>query len=158
MTFNPNVFPLCPNIWQCLVSTIDIAQKKGITVEFDLPESLEVYADVNMLDTVLRNLVNNAIRFTSRGGNVVITAKSVSAENIEIEIRDSEIGMSKYLIDNLFRLDANTGRNGTEGESTSGLGLIICKDFIEKNGGGLWVESEEGAGSTFRFNVPAVCE
>ena len=66
--------------------------------------------------------------------------------------------MSKYLIDNLFRPDANTGRNGTEGESTSGLGLIICKDFIEKNGGGLWVESEEGAGSTFRFTVPAVCE
>ena len=72
-----------------------------------------------------------------------------------ISIKDSGIGMNKTMLDNLFRLDINTNRKGTEGEYTTGLGLIICKDFIGKHGGKLWVESEEEVGSIFHFSLPA---
>lgn len=73
---------------------------------------------------------------------------------VEISIKDTGIGMNKEMIDSLFRLDADVSHLGTEGEASSGIGLFICKDFVEKHGGNLWVESEEGQGSTFRFTLP----
>jgi len=84
-----------------------------------------------------------------------MNANSTTPGFVEISIKDTGIGMNKNMISNLFRLDENTSRKGTEGEPSSGLGLIICKEFIEKNGGKLWVESEEGKGSTFYFTLPA---
>ena len=75
--------------------------------------------------------------------------------SVEISVGDTGIGMSKDMVDNLFQIDQDTSRKGTEGEPSTGLGLIICKDFIEKNGGKILVESEEGKGSTFRFRLPA---
>jgi len=84
----------------------------------------------------------------------LISARSIPGNLVEISVRDTGIGMSKGLIDDLFRLDANTGRKGTDGEPSTGLGLMICKDFIEKNGGELFIESEEGKGSDFKFTVP----
>ena len=77
---------------------------------------------------------------------------------IEITIRDTGIGINADMIDKLFQLDAQTGRKGTEGEPSSGLGLIICKDFIEKHGGKIWVESEEGNGAVFTFSLPVIYE
>jgi signal transduction histidine kinase len=98
--------------------------------------------------------VTNAVKFTPKGGSVSISAKSVSNNQIEISVKDSGIGMNQNLIDNLFRLDTVTNRKGTDGEASTGLGLLICKDFIEKNGGILKIESEEGIGSTIRFTLP----
>ncbi len=119
----------------------------------NVPEDLEVYTDKNMLGAMIRNLVSNAVKFTTKGGNIAISAKTVADNFIEISITDNCIGMNKDIIDHLFILDVNTNRNGTEGECSTGLGLILCKDFIEKHGGKLWVMSKEGKGSTFRFTL-----
>jgi signal transduction histidine kinase len=74
---------------------------------------------------------------------------------VEISIRDTGIGMNRALIDNLFKIDVKTNRKGTEGEPSSGLGMLICKEFVEKHGGKIWVESEEGKGSDIKFTLPA---
>ena len=103
----------------------------------------------------MSNLVFNAVKFTPKGGSVTIVAKPISDGWVEVSIKDTGIGMNKSIVDNLFRLDEQTNRKGTEGEPSSGLGLIICKDFIEKHGGKLWVESEVDRGSTFSFTLPA---
>jgi CheY-like chemotaxis protein len=94
------------------------------------------------------------VKFTSKGGRIHISAKPINNNHVQVSVMDTGIGMNKDMIADLFRLDINTSRNGTEGESSSGLGLIICKDFIEKHGGVLWVESQEGKGSTFHFTLP----
>ena len=113
-----------------------------------------VHTDTNILDGIIRNLTNNAVKFTPRGGRIIVSAKSVSEISIEISIRDNGIGMNQQMVDNLFRLDFNTGRKGTEGESSTGMGLIICKDLIGKIGGELQVQSEVGKGSEFKFTIP----
>ncbi len=102
----------------------------------------------------LRNLASNAMKFTPHGGRVTITAKSIPSEWVEISVKDTGIGMSIEMVENLFQIEINTSRKGTESEPSSGLGLILCKDFVEKHGGKLWVESEINMGSTFHFTLP----
>jgi len=147
--FVPESHVLMPKIIESLILVMEGASKKEIKVNFDIPENLVVFADGNMLDVIIRNLVSNAVKFTPIGGSITISAKQYSNKSILISIKDTGIGMSKTMIENLFRLDANTSRRGTEGELSTGLGLILCKDFVEKHGGALRVESEEGKGSTF---------
>jgi len=147
--FVPESQVLMPKIIESLVLVMEGASKKEIKVNFDIPADLVVFADSNMLDVIIRNLVSNAVKFTPIGGSITIKAKEYSNKSILISIKDTGIGMSKTMIDNLFRLDVNTSRRGTEGELSTGLGLILCKDFVEKHGGVLRVESEEGKGSTF---------
>jgi signal transduction histidine kinase len=106
-----------------------------------------------MLHSIIRNLASNAVKFTPKGGKVSISAKTEKTGLIEILFQDTGIGMSREIMDNLFRLEVNTGRKGTEGEPSSGLGLLLCKEFIEKNGGDLQVKSEEGKGSFFYFTL-----
>jgi signal transduction histidine kinase len=106
-----------------------------------------------MLQAIIRNLVSNATKFTPKGGQITISARSDLYHLVEISINDNGIGMSSSIVDGLFRLDVNTSRKGTEGEASTGLGLIICKEFVEKNGGNLWVESQMGKGSTFYFTI-----
>ena len=130
--------------------------KKEITLINEIPPHLKVWAEENMLNSILQNLMSNAIKFTPKGGNIIVSAKSRSDQMIDISIRDSGIGMSKQLIDNLFKIDAPSGRKGTDGELSTGLGLIICKDFIGKNGGKIEVFSDVGIGSVFRFTIPAI--
>jgi signal transduction histidine kinase len=107
-----------------------------------------------MLQTVLRNLISNALKFTPKGGKINVSAKTSDKKSVEISIQDTGIGMSKFLVTNLFRLDVQTTREGTEGEPSTGLGMLLCKEFVEKHSGRLWVESEEGNGSTFYFTLP----
>jgi len=154
-TFNPDSILLMPEISEIMVLVLEAANKKGITVSYELPHDLIVYTDVNMLEVIIRNLVTNAVKFTPKGGNITVSAKYLPDMSVEIAISDKGIGMSKKIMDNLFRLDVNTNRKGTDGEYSTGLGLIICKDLVEKHGGKLWVESEEGKGSTFYFSLPA---
>jgi signal transduction histidine kinase len=131
-----------------------IANKKGIMVDIEIPGEITVFADENMLGSIVRNLTTNAVKYTEKGGNVSIAAKTVSGNSVEISVRDTGIGMSSTMVEDLFRLDVQTNRKGTDGEPSTGLGLLLCKDFIEKHGGKIWVESEEGKGSTFRFTLP----
>ena len=107
-----------------------------------------------MLNTVLRNLLTNAIKFSHKGS--VICVEAAERENfVEICVADSGIGMDQKTIDNLFRIDVAHSAAGTENELGTGLGLILCKEFIEKSGGKIWVESEVGKGSKFYFCLPS---
>ena len=130
------------------------AKKKGITIVCDISDQLEVFADSNLIQTVIRNIVSNAVKFSTRGGTVNITAKTTEDESVEISVKDMGIGMNQNMVESLFRLDVKNGRPGTEGEQSTGLGLLLCKEFIEKHGGNISVESEVGKGSVFTFNIP----
>ena len=129
------------------------ADTKSISVSYTSSNDLEVFADVNMLRTVLRNLISNAIKFTNTGGHVNI--KSIlKNKHVEISISDNGIGMNEEKHKSLFEIISNTTTLGTANENGSGLGLVLCKEFVNKNGGTIWAESEEGKGSCFKFTLP----
>lgn len=154
--FEPKNMLLFKIAEESIVNVHEPAKNKRIEIVNDIEDGVEVYADKNMLQTVIRNLVSNAIKFTPKGGKISLNAKVNEDKSVEVSVKDSGIGMNPVMMDNLFRLDVRTNRPGTEGEASTGLGLILCKDFIEKQGGKIWVESEEGKGSVFHFTVP--CE
>jgi signal transduction histidine kinase len=103
---------------------------------------------------VLRNLVSNAVKFTRENGRIVILATECDNDCVEISVRDNGIGMSQETIDHLFRLDVQTSRKGTNNEPSSGIGLLLCKEFIEKHNGTIRIESEVNVGTTFYFTLP----
>jgi PAS domain S-box-containing protein len=154
MDFTPEKFNLKNKIEACTGILSENASKKRIEMEINIPDDIEVTADKHMFDGIIRNLVSNAIKFTPVGGKVSVTADYKSDHSIEVKIHDSGIGMTPELKNKLFLLSGKTNRPGTEGEPSSGLGLLLCKEFIEKHGGELWVESEVGKGSTFSFVIP----
>jgi len=156
--FNPKPIELLPLVDESISMVIEPAHDKGIEITFDIPADLEVFADTNMLQTVIRNLVSNAVKFTSKGGRVHLSAKTIDGPGVEISVQDSGIGMSREMIDHLFLLDVQTNREGTEGEPSTGLGLLLCKEFMEKHGGSIRIESEEGIGSTFFISFPCNSE
>lgn len=129
------------------------AISKNIAIINHITEDIELIADPNMLDTVIRNLINNAIKFTNKSGQIDIYAVP-TRENIEITISDNGIGIPKEHIDKLFKIGSNFSTKGTEKESGSGLGLILCKDFVEKQCGKIWVTSQVGVGTEFTFSLP----
>ncbi|HEY3388320.1 MAG TPA: histidine kinase N-terminal 7TM domain-containing protein [Prolixibacteraceae bacterium] len=133
---------------------LESAKTKEIEIIWHIPHEIEIFADTNMLQTIIRNLVSNAVKFTLPGGKVNISARTTKDKNVEISVEDTGIGMSPAMVDHLFRLDIKTSRKGTEGEPSSGLGLLLCKEFVEIQGGKIWVESDEGKGSTFHFTIP----
>ena len=132
----------------------DIAEVKGIQIEQEIPEELFAYADVALLETAVRNLINNAIKFTPAGGSILIKA-SENEKMITVSVIDSGIGMNANQMETLFDIEQTQSRYGTLGEKGSGLGLLLCKEFVEKNNGTITVESQPGKGSTFSFTVPA---
>ena len=129
------------------------AKKKNITLKSDVNDELTAFADINMLTTVIRNLVSNALKFTNSGGSVCIKATDIQ-EVVQIAVTDTGIGISDENIEKLFRIDVTHSTSGTENEAGTGLGLILCKEFVEKNHGQIWVESEKGSGSSFIFTLP----
>jgi PAS domain S-box-containing protein len=153
MDFNPEKINVKQKTTACIEILKESARKKGINILYTLPDDLEIYADSHMFETVIRNLVSNAIKFTPVGGKVSVTAHHRSDDSVEIKINDSGIGMPPELKNKLFLLNEKTRRNGTEGEPSTGLGLLLCKEFIEKHNGNIKVESEEGNGSTFSFTM-----
>jgi signal transduction histidine kinase len=150
---NPIEFNISDLIKQNIQLTRLQADNKQISLIQNTPERLLVYADINSITTVLRNLITNAIKFTHPGGKIVISAKSTNGY-AEICVEDNGIGMSKETIEKLFRIDVHHISLGTFNEKGTGLGLIVCKEFVEANGGKIWVESEEGKGSKFYFTIP----
>ena len=154
--FYPEKIHLLSKVEESLAFMQESAKIKRIEITTDIPFKLYVFTDSNALQTVIRNLISNAVKFTPKDGKVKITAHETAAKTVELSIMDSGIGMSSAMIEDLFRLDTRTTRNGTEGEPSTGLGLLLCKEFIEKHNGKLWVESKEGEGSTFYFSVPSV--
>ncbi|MBN2613750.1 MAG: hypothetical protein JXB00_19490 [Bacteroidales bacterium] len=126
--------------------------EKNLKVVQEVPDSIEVYADKNMINTVLRNILTNAIKF-SENGEIRINV-SQSEDLVMCSISDSGVGIPKSRLKTIFEIDNSKSTEGTKGESGTGLGLIICKEFVEKNGGKIFVESEENKGSTFKFTIP----
>ena len=129
------------------------AKQKTISIYTELPENAFVIADRAMIGTVLRNLISNAIKFTNPGGEIVILAEPKKNELV-ISVSDKGVGIRKEVIEKLFRIDASHKTTGTQNEQGTGLGLILCKEFVEKHGGKIWVESEVGKGSKFCFTIP----
>ena len=132
-------------------------QLKNKEIELEISfqtEETQIYVDKDMIDLVLRNLLSNALKYTDRGGRIGITVGKQSDQYLEICVADNGLGMHKEQLEKLFFENIKSLR-GTEDEKGTGLGLILCKDFIEKNGGRIWVESELGKGTTFYFTVPS---
>lgn len=129
------------------------AEKKEIRLLSEVHQDTTVYADPNMINMVIRNLLSNAVKFTPKGGEVKIYSQT-KGDSEEIVIADTGIGIHQDDISKLFRIDQHVSTPGTEKESGTGLGLILCKEFVEKNGGEIRVESEIGTGSCFYFSLP----
>lgn len=129
------------------------AEKKEVKIRTYTNDSLKVMGDRNMLSTVLRNLLYNALKFTASGGLIEIRMEEAEG-SIRVLVKDNGVGMDKAKLDSLFALDRHKSSVGTDGETGTGLGLIICKEFVEKHGGDIWVESEKGKGSCFYFTLP----
>ena len=129
------------------------ASHKGIEIFSEVNGGTEVFADKVMLKTVLRNLIGNAIKFSYKGGTIKISSK-MNSQNVEVAVSDNGVGMTKAAKDKLFNPAVFNSTTGTANEQGTGLGLLLCKEFVEKNGGEIWVESEEGKGSDFKFTIP----
>jgi signal transduction histidine kinase len=142
------------NINNCISVLSESSKKKNIEVFVAIPEKMEVLADKHMFETIFRNLVSNAIKFTHSGGKVSIKADYGDDHSIEVKVTDSGIGMTDDLKNKLFLINEKTNRNGTEGEMSTGLGLLLCKEFIDQCGGKISVESEVGKGSIFTVVLP----
>jgi signal transduction histidine kinase len=128
------------------------SKQKNISINF-LTKEMEIVADRNMIHTILRNLITNAIKFTNDGGKIEIEAIQTSTD-LQITVRDSGVGISESDKEKLFRISEKTATFGTRNEKGTGLGLLLCKELVEKHGGRIWVESEPGKGSSFIFSIP----
>lgn len=155
-SFTSSVFELKPMLTDSVSLMIEAAAKKEILVTLEIPADLQVDADENMLRSIIRNLTSNAVKFTRRGGYIKLEAMALGDGFVEIRVTDSGIGMNQNLLEKLFTLNKKISRLGTDGELSTGLGLVICKDFVERHGGRIWVDSIEWKGSTFHFTVPSV--
>jgi len=131
------------------------AKAKNIIIESSVHRSCCVNGDKNMINTILRNLLSNAVKFTPQYGRINVSC-SVNNSMIEITVADTGIGMPKEKLGKLFLIEYAGSTKGTDNEKGTGLGLILCKDFVEKHGGKIWVESEEGKGSRFIFTFPGI--
>lgn len=130
------------------------ADKKGIRIESNISGEWLAYGDREMINSVIRNLINNAVKFTHRNGKVEVLAAR-KGEFLEVMVSDEGIGISQENAEKLFRIDTKYKSSGTSGEQGTGLGLILCKDFVEKNKGRIWCESQEDSGTQFYFTIPA---
>jgi signal transduction histidine kinase len=144
-------------------NNISVLLSKSVSKDIELVSYINsetnFIADVNMFNVILRNLLSNAIKFTPRLGKIEIgvvdlDSKYYTNENITIYIKDSGIGIPKDMIEDLFKVNSKNYRNGTENESSSGLGLVLCKEFVAKHNGNIYVESIENIGTTFFVSLP----
>lgn len=149
----PETLNLRRIVQHSLILPEQIAKSKNIAIDIDIDNELEVFSDREMLLTIIRNLVNNAIKFTPENGNIEISAREAE-KAIVTSVKDNGIGMTDEVSSNLFRLQTELTTTGTNEEKGTGLGLILCKEFVERQNGKLWFETEEQKGSTFSFSLP----
>ena len=156
--FNPETENLYLVSTEAIELLSQLAANKSISLRNEIPEDIFVKADKNMLLTILRNLISNAIKFTNKGGGIIINASSMINENnqnyAEISVKDNGVGIKPEIQPKLFSISDNVSTQGTENEDGTGLGLILCKEFVEKHDGKIWVESKIGKGSKFIFTLP----
>ncbi len=151
--FSPREVSLKEIVHDVTSSLEDLATLKDIQMNCQIPDTLNVIADVDMLNTILRNLLGNAIKFIGQGGRISVLAKKTENE-VQISVTDNGVGISQEDLTRIFVDNNNRSKKGTQDEKGTGLGLILCKEFVEKHGGKIWVESKAGKGSIFTFSLP----
>ena len=162
LEFNPENVVLADVVTEIEPLFIPAARNKNIQIHTNIPDHLNAYADKVLLGTVIRNLISNAVKFTHPGGKIMISAKENDQE-VVFSVADSGIGIPKERVEELFRIDKSFSTEGTDKEKGTGLGLILCREFIEKHGGKIWAESsgtnsssvKNYRGSTFSFTIPS---
>lgn len=158
LKFTPGLIQPISIIQDVLAIYQESIRAKSLIVNFDCNPDYEFFGDQPMIATVLRNLLGNAIKFSLAGGVIYLKVNRLADGSTQFSVKDFGIGISSDLLPLLFVLGANTGRPGTRGEPSSGLGLMLCKDFVERHGGSITVESAEGKGSEFSFTIPDLSE
>lgn len=153
--FEPQDFNLEDMIESLVFLYLQRAKEKNIRLNINIDSNIKVYTDENMLSTVMRNLVSNALKFTPINGKISISGE-LEKEHVKVCIADTGVGMDRETMGKLFRIDEKISNKGTEGELGTGLGLILCSELVKKMGGAIWVESELGKGSKFFFTLPKV--
>ncbi len=152
-TFAPVKFNLSELFAEVIGLYKNQARQKGITLTPAIKPDIEMFADRNMVTTILRNLISNAVKFTRSGG--LITVSGIAQDdNIKVIVADTGVGITKDHLEKIFSIDTRITTAGTGNERGTGLGLVLCKDLVEKHKGRLWVESEEGVGSKFFVTIP----
>lgn len=154
LKFEPNLISLSANINKNVNLFNEIANKKSINISSMIDPNALIFADTNLLNTIIRNLISNSIKFTNPGGSIIITYRQIDDKFGEVAFTDNGVGMSKEIIDKIFLLELKYSTKGTANEQGTGLGLVLCKELVEKGGGSIKVESNLGKGSTFLFTVP----
>lgn len=153
LPFEPTKFNLIEICKEILVGKKNMFSAKKITIDCVETHPIYVLADLNMVKTILRNLISNAIKFTNSGGHIVIDTQ-IDMDNVIVSIFDNGVGISAQNQVKLWDIAESFVTEGTEHEQGTGLGLTLCREFVEKHGGKIWVESELGKGSNFRFTLP----
>ena len=153
LSFNPEKIVSSDAILEIISLKKSLAKSKNISLKYISTDDAEVFADKNMLKTILRNLISNAIKFTEAGGHIRVYS-TLKPDHLEITISDNGVGINEGNRMRLFNLTTTRSTVGTSNENGSGLGLVLCKEFVEINSGQICVESEEGKGSDFKFTLP----
>ena len=153
MVFQPKDIELGSLINDVTPNLKHAANQKSIKLHSKIPEEIKAHADKAMLSTVIRNLISNAIKFTPPGGKIILSAKQ-NSDRITFSVADTGVGMSEQTLSNLFQLDKVHSTDGTNKEKGTGLGLILCKEFVVNHGGDIWAESQVNKGTTFYFTLP----
>ncbi len=156
--FCPECIFLEKLVESCVRTYSDSAGQKNVDLQIQIPKHLMVHGDQRMLRSLFGNLISNALKFTPKGGKVTISAEQSSKKKVLTKVSDTGSGMDQHTLKRLFRVDKKLNPShqaDTNGEPSSGLGLVLCKEFIDKHKGKIWAESEPGKGSTFFFTLPA---
>ncbi len=153
LEITPEKIKLCSIFNENIDLLSNNASKKHIQLINSIDPDTEAFADSNMINTVIRNLISNAIKYTKANGTITGSSK-LTGNMIEISVTDNGIGIAPENIEKLFKIDVNYSTKGTAEETGTGLGLILCREFVNKNGGKIWVKSEYGKGSSFQFTLP----
>ncbi|GAL82977.1 two-component system sensor histidine kinase [Sporocytophaga myxococcoides] len=154
LVYRPETFSIIDVVCATSEYLSPLFSMKKIAIDIKIESKIKVYADKNMVETILRNLISNAIKYSSQNDTVTIDAFKENGF-VTIFVKDNGIGISTDLLPKLFSIDHKYSTKGTSGEEGTGLGLKLCKEFVEKNGGKIWVEKNETKGTTFLFTLPA---
>lgn len=153
VVFNPTTIALNKLVEPCILQLFELAKQKNITIHNQTTNEQLIYADNNMLAIIFRNLLTNAIKFTTPNKNIYVKAHSTNNE-ITISVKDEGVGIKPEIVEELFNPSENHSTFGTSGERGTGLGLLLCKEFVEKHDSKIWVESTVEKGSEFMFSLP----
>jgi PAS domain S-box-containing protein len=154
INFEPKQISLSNLIAENVKILMERSRQKGITIINTVTGNVNACFDEKMINSVILNLLSNAVKFTHPDGTIIIKSNNTAEEMVEISVDDTGVGIQKSLLDKIFILGEKNGTIGTDGELSTGLGLLLCKEFIEKHNGKIWAESEPNKGSSFHFTIP----